>query len=366
MRPGPARRALGLALLLAFFAVSPAPAVDASDPTSADDFFALNNLGLAGLPIIGYDDKSGWLYGGAGFIYSDFEPGVNAGLFFVSNLSDFNSATLNYEQRSGPWLYGFHGLAERAFDNYYGEGDLTSPLNPFFISMLHFEARPELLYRFFPHFRAGLFDDYRSRVETGLARLDTPVAGDPSRLFPDENTDALGLHLEWDTRDKIINTRRGDFYQLNLSYGPSAWSTLPDAADFTQLQVDLRRFRTIYRHVTLASRFLGALSEGTPSYLFRYRLGGLDTLRGDKDNRFRGKDYAVLQEELRWYLVKWLSINVSEDLGDAGDGEFHQLKLTEQAGLRLGLPPDWVQKMRIDFGYGFDQSTFQIQFGEIF
>jgi hypothetical protein len=74
----------------------------------------------------------------------------------------------------------------------------------------------------------------------------------------------------------------------------------------------------------------------------------------------------VIQEELRWYLVRWLSVNVSADLGDIGDGAFRQAKTTGQAGLRLGLPPDWVQKMRIDLGVGSDQKTFQIQFGEIF
>jgi outer membrane protein assembly factor BamA len=357
---------IALAFLLLFIPEYSAKAVTALDPTSADSFFALNDLGYAGVPIIGYDDKSGWLYGGAGFIYSDNEPGINAGLFAVSNFNDFYSSTLNYEQRKSNWLLAFHGLAERSFDNYYGEGDLTSTNNPYVISMEHFESKPTLMYRFVPHFRVGFFDDYRSRVETGSVRSGISESGDLRRLFPDENTNAIGMHVEWDTRDKIINTRKGNFLQLNVTYGSPAWTSWPGAIGFTQFQMDLRRFLTLYRHVTLGSRLVGALSEGAPTYLFRYRLGGLDTMRGYEDNRFRGKNFCVIQEEIRWYIIKWLSVNISTDLGDIGDDSFHQAKLTEQVGIRLGLPPDWVQKMRIDLGYGFDQNTFQIQFGEIF
>ena len=331
-----------------------------------DDDSGPAKLGYTGVPIVGYDDKSGWLFGGAGFAYSEADPAINAQLFAVSNLNDFHSSTFNYEQRSGDWLVSFHGLAERAFDNYYGEGDLTAPDNPYRLSIYHFEAKPGLLYRLRPHLRAGVFDDYRARLETAAERLDHAVPGDPTQVIPNESTDALGLKLEWDSRDRVLNTRSGDYHQLSLTYGPGDWTTLPGEAGFMQLQLDLRRYRPIYRHLIFASRFLGAISHGQPSYLFRYRLGGLDTMRGYKDNRFRGEDFFVFQEELRWFLKNWLSVNGSLDLGDAGDSAFHQLKVSPQLGLRVGLPPQWVQKMRIDLGYGFDQQTFQIQFGEIF
>jgi outer membrane protein assembly factor BamA len=323
-------------------------------------------MGSTGVPIVGYDDKSGWLYGGAGFLYSEIEPGTNAAIFLVVNFRDFYSSTLNYELRSGDWLISFHGLVERAFDNYYGEGDLSPSANPEVMSLYHFEAQAALLYRFFPHFRAGLYDDDRSRIETSLERQAWPVAGDPQRLFPNEDSDAVGLRAQWDTRDRILNTRRGDFLQASLSNSQGNWTNLPDKGGFSQLALDLRHFSTLRRHLVLASRFLGALSNGQPSYLFRYRLGGLDTLRGYKDNRFRGADFFLVQEELRWQLLNWLSANLASDLGDIGDGTFHQLKWTGQLGLRIGLPPNWVQKLRIDLGYGLDQQTFQIQFGEVF
>jgi len=306
-------------------------------------------VGKSAIPIAGYDDKSGWLVGAAGFLYSDREPGINAGLFAISNLSNFHSATLNYEQRGkGPWSHALHLLGERAFDNYYGEGDLTPPEGALFMRVMHFEARPSLLIRLRPRLRMGAFIDFRSRQE------------DPeTRAFPDEASALLGLHLEWDSRDKLINTRKGDFFQLNISM-------LPGATAFTQASLDLRRFIQIRSGLILASRLVGAATQGQASYLFRYRLGGLDLLRGYKDNRFRGSRFVMLQEEIRWRWAKWVSMNVSFDAGAIADDAIRQLKASAQIGLRLGLPPDWGQKMRVDLGAGADQFTFQIQFGEIF
>ena len=330
------------AAALGLFLLGAGPAAAAEDDYDQPEF------GKSAIPIVGYDDKSGWLYGAAGFLYSDKEPGVNAGLFVVSNLGNFNSATFNFELRSkGPWSWSLHLLGERAFDLYYGEGDLTPAQDPLLIHMAHFEAKPSLFYRFLPHLRAGPYIDFRARVETG------------SQVFPNEASGALGLSMQWDTRDKINNTRKGDFLQLNAERDPSL-------GGFSQANVDLRRFLRLSRALTLGSRLEAGTSWGQPSYLYEYRLGGLDVLRGYKDNRFRGVEFFASEEELRWILRKWLSVNVSVDAGDIKSDAYHQLKTTFQAGLRVGLPPDWGQKMRIDFGVGADQDTFQIQFGEVF
>lgn len=305
-------------------------------------------IGKSMAPIIGYDTKRGWLLGGAGFLYTDKEPGINAGIFAVSNLNDFHSAGLTYDQRgAGPWSYAVNLMGNRDFDNYYGEGDLTSPQDHLYIRQIHFEAKPSVLYRVIPHLRLGTFIDFRSRQE------------EESEIFPNEISSSVGLHAQWDTRDKLINTRKGNFFQLSLSQNTGKDS-------FTQFDVDLRHFMRLSRDLIFASRFIGGTSLGQPSYLFRYRLGGLHLLRGYRDNRFRGDEFFVTQEELRWYLKKWLSVNASIDIGDIRDEAYHQLKITGQMGLRFGLPPGWGQKLRVDFGIGADQSTFQIQFGEIF
>jgi hypothetical protein len=324
-------------------------AAGAKGAATVEDELDQAAVGKFAVPILGYDDKRGWQYGVAGFLYTDKDPGINAGFVAISNLKDFHSIGFSYDQRgTGSWSYALSLQAEKNFDNYYGEGDLTSASNHVYISETLFEAKPSLLYRLVSHLRVGTFVDFRAREETG------------TRYFPNEASSSPGLHIEWDTRDKLINTHRGDFFQLDISRNTGTMG-------FSQLSFDLRRFNRLRRHLTLGSRIIGGTSFGAePSYLFSYRLGGLYLLRGYKDNRFRGSEFFLAQEELRWLLTKWLSVNVSLDTGDIREEAYHQLKLSGQAGLRLGLPPNWGQKMRVDLGVGIDQHTFQIQFGEIF
>jgi outer membrane protein assembly factor BamA len=313
-----------------------------------DDETDKPEMGKSAVPIVGFDPTDGWIFGGAGFLYSDKMPGVNAGLFLVSNLGDFNSVTFNYEQRArGGWYLGLHIFAEQAYDYYYGEGDLTSPYNPLVLRQDHYEAKPAIRYLLRPHLSAGVFLDFRARRELG------------SQVKPNEATTALGFHLDWDTRNKLINTRKGQFFQLDFLGKPGA-----DA--FSQETADLRNFDRLNRVLTLASRLSAGITQDIPTYLFEYRLGGLDLMRGYQANRFRGDDFAVYQEELRWILKKWVSANMSVDAGDIGDDAFHQLKVSVQAGLRIGIPPDWTQKIRLDVGLGTDQAAFVIQFGEVF
>lgn len=237
----------------------------AASLAAAEDELELRDYGRSAIPIVGYDDKSGWLFGAAGFLYSDQEPAVNAGLFAVSNLNDFHSATLNYEERSGgTWSYSLHLLGEHAFDHYYGEGDLTPPHDLAFMRMEHFEVRPGLLYKVAPHLRMGPYAELRSRTE------------EDTHFFPDEATTVWGLQAQWDTRDKLINTRQGDFFQLHVSRAPFGEA-------FSQVDLDLRRFLRLNRRWTLGNRFIaGSSLGGEPSFLYRYRLGGLDLLRATR------------------------------------------------------------------------------------
>jgi hypothetical protein len=61
-----------------------------------------------------------------------------------------------------------------------------------------------------------------------------------------------------------------------------------------------------------------------------------------------------------------ISANASVDAGAVGDPDFSKVRFSYQTGLRIGLPPDWGMKARIDMGWGDDQSIFMIQFGEVF
>jgi hypothetical protein len=95
---------------------------------------AAQPLGYSFAPILGYDDKNGWVYGAAAFAYREGNDGLNLGLYGAGNFKDFggsgnfSSTTLNLEMRQAEgWIENLHVLLERSFDYYYGEGGATSP-----------------------------------------------------------------------------------------------------------------------------------------------------------------------------------------------------------------------------------------------
>lgn len=100
--------------------------------------------------------------------------------------------------------------------------------------------------------------------------------------------------------------------------------------------------------------------------MFKYRLGGTDGLAGYYDNRFRGKKYYLQNTEIRYPIWKLFSGALSLSFGDITDESFTNPKLAYGFGIRIGLPPDWVSKIRIDFLYGRDQYGLFVDFGDTF
>ena len=94
-------------------------------------------------------------------------------------------------------------------------------------------------------------------------------------------------------------------------------------------------------------------------YMLRFSLGGPDTLRGFHQNRFRGESFYLSQTELRYTPFLFLTLVGFVDLGVAGDQPFSAgPRYSFGGGLRIGLPPDYRHKVRIEWGEGEDQQNF--------
>jgi len=327
----------------------------------------LQPQGWSAAPFLGRDDKNGMVYGAGLFFYRDLKIGYNLSLYGVTNLGDFNSVTVVHEHwLPGPWRYGTTTTLERTFDYYYGEGDLTSRNDPFRIRMDHLAFQGRALYRLWDEWSLGAAIDWRRRTELDVERTGVPQASDPVRLFPDESGGALDLLAQQDSRDSKLFPSSGHFSQVLLRWVPSAWASLPQDEGLTQAEAETRAYQSLWPGCVLALRAMGAASWGDPSYLWRYRLGGVDVLRGYGDDRFRGQDYWAGQAELRFPIYKIITGACGADAGDAASPDFHGPRGTVQAGLRLALPPDWGQRARFDVGLAPDQWTLNVQFGEVF
>lgn len=246
------------------------------------------------------------------------------------------------------------------FDPYYGEGNATLPENRVNILFHYARFSQERLWGVTENLFLGLFLEARYREEREV--LDSSQ----SQFFALESTPVGGLLLEYDSRDSRYSPQKGYYGLARWSWYPGSGSNLDTLAPFQQWEIETRRFQKIGIDSVWALRLALGISDGDPSYLYRYSVGGPELLRGFQKNRFRGKKYYGIQNEIRTPLKKYLSGVAFFEVGDVTDDQFSDILESYGVGLRFGLPPDHQMKVRLDVGFSRDQTAFSILFDHAF
>lgn len=313
-------------------------------------------------PVVGYDPTYGFVYGGAYFYdQKNFSFGVDANLNFKNVYQYHLRSGVRFAER---YSLEFKSGVTQGFDPYYGEGGETRVEDSTQLWGINSRSKLQLSRQFTPILSFGLFSEFRFRTEQASPN------GDFNRRFPNERNVTLGLNWRLDTRANKIDPYNGFLFDANLTYAPSFLSDIPGARDFAQLEGNFIVYKEILEGalpgVTAAFSVRGGYSLGQPSYMYRYRLGGANDLRGYLVNRFRGEQYYLQQTELRIPIWKFIGGATYVGFGDVADQKFTNPKLAYGAGIRIGLPPDWVSKIRLDVGFGRDESGIFAEFGQTF
>lgn len=320
-------------------------------------------------PIVGYDDKNGVLVGGAAFLYKEGVGGYHHGLYGASNGRNFHSVTLALQESTAAGLdLDLRSNVARTFDNYYGEGDATSNAGGLRLAQDRGEVSGSALMHVNEQWAVGPSVGIKARRENQVELLKDGTRVE-QRAFPNSANAAVGLRAVFDDRDTKMSSTRGGLLGLDVRALPAKLALLDAGQDAWQAQAEWRQFHSMGHGLVLAHRVAGGGSLGEPGYLERYALGGTQELRGFEDNRFRGKQYYCVQEELRVPVWKMVSVATSVDLGDVSDGRLSVARPRKsfQAGIRAGLPPDYGMKARLDFGAGDSgERSMALQFGETF
>ncbi|MFH2041366.1 MAG: BamA/TamA family outer membrane protein [Acidobacteriota bacterium] len=178
---------------------------------------------------------------------------------------------------------------------------------------------------------------------------------------------ALGLILNWDTRDNIYFPRNGRLFQLTADVYAAA---LGSDFDFTSLKLDLRTYLPLLTSHALAFQFLMETRLGEPPFYSLSHLGGDRILRGFYTGRFRDKTAAVLQGECRLQVLKKLGVVLFAGLGNVADRPGHlnlrTLKYTLGIGVRFFLSPGETPCVRGDFGLGKKSSGLYVTVKDAF
>jgi len=105
-----------------------------------------------------------------------------------------------------------------------------------------------------------------------------------------------------------------------------------------------------------ASRLTAGTISGAPPYLDQFLIGGADTLRGFKEDRFPGENMVLWNNELRFPVADALQLVSFVDTGDAWNGDFarqvgdlrFKLHTGYGFGIRVITP---IGPLRLDYGW---------------
>ena len=322
---------------------------------------------IALTPVYSYNRTQGSRLGLRFFSYSSDKKGYyiafSGSHYLFHPFSRFNMSYIGH--RRGNFRIESSFIYDNHYENYFGEG-MKAKLSDLKKLYAHrFMADYKIIHQaldqnFYMGLGAQLF-----------FRKERPQYQDGEIYFNKELFLFLKGFVGYDSRDNWKDPKRGLFHQL--SFGCKAILAYPGG--YCKGEGDLRLYLSLFeqtdffhnlKNSVLALRFFAGSSFLSPStYSIVYGLGGenpfqnIKTLRGYKQNRFRGDKMYFSQTEIRFPIWKqYLDAVVFAEMGEATNYEdpFEGSVVVDYGGgLRIGLPPDYDMKIRADLGTGRDK-----------
>jgi outer membrane protein insertion porin family len=220
------------------------------------------------------------------------------------------------------------------------------------------------------------------------------LSGENAAILQDGPLYVVGSSLLHDTRDYNNDPTHGAYQNLTLALGhdnlkPVLTSTLIDpnvfgTHSYGKSSLDLRQFWSLTGapsgkrdadRTTLALRLYAASSVGHLPFTEQYFLGGGDTLRGYREDRFWGSNLFLSSLEIRQPVAPKFKAVAFIDVGEAWGGDYSNVNLvgfTQSSfqphigtgvGIRVGTP---LGQIRLDLGYGDEGARTHFGFGSSF
>ncbi|MBC7538746.1 MAG: BamA/TamA family outer membrane protein [Bacteriovorax sp.] len=312
-------------------------------------------------PYVNYDSTYSWTFGAA-FIKESEDKAVDTfHLDLEGSSKGYLEVDTNYRKKiSSNWNGALEFDYNTFFDPFYGRGISTHVEDKKLVDQREVATKANSFYEYSPELSFGPFIEFHSRRERPEKQVDK------QRFNLNEQSASLGADLIYDTRDSKLDPNHGYNLEFTANIMPADLTNLDNQNTFTQLKMDLRKYFPVYKTV-FASRVAAAKTLGTPSYLYTYRLGGANYMRGYEANRFIGNQFAVVQLEDRFKIYKeYLSGTISYEVGSVTSKLYDKRRSCKGVGLRVAMPPDWRDKLSVNFSYGDDQSNVEMEFNENF
>jgi outer membrane protein insertion porin family len=164
-------------------------------------------------------------------------------------------------------------------------------------------------------------------------------------------------------------------------YEVDAVNKIPQNGPFTKVMFDTRRYfskggpreSVKERRKVIAARLQAGIASGTIPFYEQFFIGGSDTLRGYREDRFWGDKMFLASVEYRVPVAKALTGVAFVDYGDAWGTGQEVAGLTQttgfsgQIGTGLGIRVETpIGNLRLDYGFGSEGSRTHFSIGQAF
>lgn len=173
-------------------------------------------------------------------------------------------------------------------------------------------------------------------------------------------TRSITLEHVTDTRDNVYNPTEGSRVGLTAEYGG-----LGGDFDFTKLSIEDQRYTKVGRSQVFAMRGQYGWGTGDLTEFNQYKIGGQTSLRGYREDQFRGSRMALMSFEYRFPLVSKVQGALFTDWGAAWDGGARPKDIKGSVGVGLSLNTP-LGPLRLDYGRGKDGGRMHFTVGGSF
>ncbi len=207
----------------------------------------------------------------------------------------------------------------------------------------------------------------RNRKDSYVRHVDDGNLGDRStdayKQWREDNfgtTRSITLEHVTDTRDNVYNPMSGS--RLSLA---GEFAGFGGDFDFQKYTIDGQRYIRAGRSQVWALRARYGVGNGDISEFNQYRIGGQGSLRGYREDQFRGDREFLGTLEYRFPLMKKVQGALFTDWGGAWDSGLTPDDMHGSVGVGIALTTP-IGPLRFDYGWGDDGGRVHFSVGSSF
>lgn len=207
----------------------------------------------------------------------------------------------------------------------------------------------------------------RNRKDSYVRHVDDGNMGDRStdayKQWRDDNfgtTRSVTFEHVTDTRDNVYNPMSGSHLSLSGEFAGFGGDF-----DFQKYTVDGQRYIRAGRSQVWALRARYGIGNGDISEFNQYRIGGQGSLRGYREDQFRGDREFLGTLEYRFPIIKKVQGALFTDWGGAWDSGLTPDNMHGSVGVGIALTTP-IGPLRFDYGWGDDGGRVHFSVGSTF